>query len=129
MLSALREHIISKLLWVMMALILFNLSVDTPEPNIDNNQSNLGFNDQETVLELVLETVLGIEDAIAEREEHEGAGDTEKKKSNKIKLVLFNQIHLTSSNFCQLSSKKHFPVFSSPISLVVFEKEAPPPEA
>jgi hypothetical protein len=129
MLKLLREHIITKALWGVMALFLFNISVDTPEPNFDSGQSNLGFNDQESVLELLLETVLGIEDAIAEREEFEGSGDTEKKKSNKVKLVLFRVVNVNHLLLGLFSPKLDFPLYISTLSIGVFEKDAPPPEA
>jgi hypothetical protein len=128
-LNLLREHIIIRSIWGAMALFLFNISVDTPEPNIASEQSNLGFNDQESVLELLLEKVIGLEDAIAERDDVEGSGDSEKKKSNKIKIVLFRLVQINHSVLCQTSKNQRYPIYISPQSIGIFEKDAPPPEA
>jgi len=64
-----RSHIISKLLCLVMALHVFNCSVDMPDAQPDYIAENLSINDMESVVEILLEEVLNIKDAIAEHDE------------------------------------------------------------
>lgn len=64
-----RKHINLKLFWFLMALHILNLSVDSPDLQPDHIAEDLSFNDMESIVEILLEQVLGIEDAIPEQEE------------------------------------------------------------
>ncbi len=66
-----------------MAMYLFNCSVDTPDQFRDNIPENLLHNDQESMIELVLEMGLGMEDAVPEKED----ADADNKFSTILKLV------------------------------------------
>ena len=66
-----------------MAMYLFNCSVDTPDQFFDHIPENLLLNDQESMIELVLEMGLGLEDAIPENED----ADADNKFSTILKLV------------------------------------------
>ena len=63
---ALRNSIFMKLLWGFMSLYLLNISVDTADPNPVNIPEDLSFNDQESIIELIVEKLFGFEDAIIE---------------------------------------------------------------
>lgn len=71
-----------------MGLYLLNLSVDTIEHVPSSLTQNLSVNDQESIVELLVEKVLGYEDAIKEvndydREEHN------EKKNTKIDFLVY----------------------------------------
>ena len=70
-----REHIIFRCLWFVLALHIFNCSVDTPDPQSDNVPEDLTYNDMESVVEIVLEQVLDINNAIAEKDDTDTDGD------------------------------------------------------
>lgn len=70
-----REHIAFRVLWLVMALHIFNCSVDTPDPQPDNVPEDLTYNDMESVVEIVLEQVLDINNAIAEKDDTDTDGD------------------------------------------------------
>lgn len=80
-----------------MALVLFNLSIDTPDSTPKGTMENLAINDQESIVELVLETFLGFEDAI---DEHEDADQDENSKtsSKNIELDIYAQNSLIEAN-------------------------------
>ena len=60
----------------LMAILIFNISVDIADGGIYfNTPEDLTQNDQETVLEWILETALGIENAVAETEDPDAAGE------------------------------------------------------
>lgn len=65
----LREHIIFRFLWVVLALHILNVSVDTPDAQPDNIREDFSFNDMESIAEIILEQVLNIDNAIPEHDE------------------------------------------------------------
>lgn len=71
-----REHIAFRFLWLVMALHIFNCSVDTPDPQPDSVPEDLSYNDMESVVEIVLEQVLGINNAIVEHDENDTDEDS-----------------------------------------------------
>lgn len=66
-----REHTIFKVLWFVMALHILNCSVDMPDTKSDNISENSSCNDMESIVEIILEQVLGIDNAIAEFDEQD----------------------------------------------------------
>lgn len=71
-----------------MGIYLLNISVDSADPKPDFIPENLSFNDQESILEIIIEQILGFENAIAEYDDHDTENHT--KKSNiKIDLVVY----------------------------------------
>lgn len=68
-----------------MGLFLLNISVDSADPNPEHIPEDLCFNDQESIVEIVVEKVLGFEDAFKEYDDHD-TKDHNKKKNVKIDL-------------------------------------------
>jgi hypothetical protein len=67
----LRQHIIFRYLWLVVALNILNFSIDAPDPHIQSVQEDLSINDMESIVEIVLEKMLGLDDALAENDEQE----------------------------------------------------------
>lgn len=67
-----RSHILSRIFCIFMALHVFNVSIDAPDVQPYDVPEDLSINDQETIVELVLEQGLGIDNAV---EEHDEPGD------------------------------------------------------
>lgn len=99
MISSIRNSVLTRFFWGMMGLYLLNISVDTADPYPEHIPEDLSFNDQESIVEIIIEKVLGYENAIAEYDDH----DTEdhKKKSN-VK---------TDLSVCLITSYKSIPLF------------------
>lgn len=79
-----RENIVFRLLCLVLALHILNFSVDTPDFQPEQVPEDLTYNDMESIMEVVLEQVLEINNAIAEHEENdtdEGNGGFSVKKS------------------------------------------------
>jgi len=78
-----------------MAVYIFNFSVDAPDAQPDYVSEDLSYNDMESVVEILLEQVLGFENAIAEHDEK----DTEDGNSFDIKrqIVFFHQTKLKNN--------------------------------
>jgi len=64
-----RKHRFFRLFWFLMALHILNLSVDSPDPQPIHIPEDLGYNDMESIVEIFLELVLEIEDAIPESDD------------------------------------------------------------
>jgi hypothetical protein len=68
-----RETIFSlnRIIALLLALYILNFSIDSPDAHPDNIAEDLAFNDIESFYEFILEDILGLEDAVAERDEHD----------------------------------------------------------
>lgn len=84
----LKKHIVFRYFWLFMALHILNCSVDSPDAHPDYVPEDLAYNDIESISELVLEQILGFENAVAEHDEH----DTEEGASFGVaKILLYCQ--------------------------------------
>lgn len=111
-----------------MALYLLNISVDTADPYPDHIPEDLSFNDQESIVEIVVEKILGFENAIAEYDDH----DTEehnKKKPFKANIHLYWPALKPLAQVSFTESSQSFPVFDTRLLHNFFEIDTPPPKA
>jgi len=69
--QTIRQNILLKYLWIGLALFIFNFSIDTPDVFGDEVAEDLNFNDIESIIELVLEDILGIYNACPEYDEND----------------------------------------------------------
>jgi len=65
-----------RLFWGLMAVHLFNISVDAPDLPAHRAGENLAYNDMESVSEFFLEEILCIEDAVPECEDPDRQDDS-----------------------------------------------------
>ncbi|MBN3582670.1 hypothetical protein JYB64_09775 [Algoriphagus aestuarii] len=68
-----------RIFWGLMGLYLFNLSVDRADPNPKHIPEDLSINDQESMVELIAEQILGLEDAFEEFDDPDSEDQTSKK--------------------------------------------------
>lgn len=73
-----------------LAALVLNLSVDAPSYSSVDQQSQLPVNEQESIVELVLEQVMGIEDAIPESDDPP-QNDVMKKSGFKVDMRMFSE--------------------------------------
>lgn len=76
-----------KLLWLFVTFLLFNYSIDIPDSRTDNFSEDLSINDIESFTELVLEKIVGIENAVPEHDDDDSDGQSLNLK--KIDLLHF----------------------------------------
>lgn len=91
MLSLIRNSIGTRLLWGVLALHFLNISIDNPDPKPNQIPEDLSFNDQESIIEFILEKILGWENAIAEYDDPD-ADEENKEKRSKIEIVAIPSI-------------------------------------
>ncbi len=116
-----------KFLWIFMAFYFLNCSIDAPDIQFFSQHENLKFNDQESIVELLVENVLGFENAISEQDDVENTPQKSMKKSISLDFFVFNQNDGFKCNcFNWNSNKKVFlklPLFCS----ITLEITSPPP--
>lgn len=126
MLSRCRHIRFTQFLWGMMALYLFNFSVDTADNTITNAPEDLTFNDQESLVEIIVEKVLGYENAISEHDEP----DTEEKRGStqSIDLTIHSINYETKYVFELLVLDDTFPHYLFFLVSEYLQKDTPPPK-
>lgn len=128
MFDSLRHTKIKTYLWGFMAFYLLNISVDTPYLFQNKQPANLTFNDQESIIEVLCEKVLGLEDAIPENED----ADTEQKKTFKKGYTIDKFVVPFSENNTKLSLTyfRKNAIFQDQTTLkkTYLEIHSPPPE-
>jgi hypothetical protein len=110
-----------------MAFYFLNCSVDAPDIQFFSQQENLKFNDQESIVELLVEKVLGFENAFLEQDDVDGSPQKSMKKSISLDYFVFQDFNsFKDLIFNWDSNKKQF----LPIQLfdsVSLEITSPPP--
>ncbi|UII77647.1 hypothetical protein LV716_07730 [Flagellimonas sp. HMM57] len=113
--------------WGLMGVYLLNISVDTADPNPEHIPEDLTINDQESIIEIAIEKILGFEDAIPEYDDpdHE---DHNKKSNVKIDLtVQYAANSNDSQSFFETRRQKH-PDFESVLTGGFYQINTPPPK-
>jgi hypothetical protein len=93
-----------RFLWFVMAVHIFNCSVDNPDQFPNSVPEDLSFNEMESVLEIILEQLCGIEDAISEYDENDAE---EKSTTDSFKKLV---------KFCSRPSSAVYTFHPSPVS-------------
>jgi hypothetical protein len=98
---------ILKHFWIFLAILIFNYSIDIPDLNGDVITEDLSVNDIESVTELFLEVILGMENAVHEYEDDDG--DEKSGFSKKTEIPFFQKIILEENLlFCSATFKHTF---------------------
>ncbi|PKA99478.1 hypothetical protein B0O79_3190 [Flavobacteriaceae bacterium MAR_2009_75] len=127
MLSQIRNSVFTKILWGLIALHLLNISVDTADPNPQHIPEDLSFNDQESIIEIVIEKVLGYEDAIKEYDDHD-TEDHNKKTNIKIDLTTHSLVANTLNPLLFEAVRRKFPEYNTDLINGFQKLDIPPPK-
>lgn len=121
-----RHSIFTRLFWGLMGLYLLNISVDAVDPYPDYIPEDLSVNDQESIVEIVVEEILGYEDAIDEFDEHDNE-DHSKRIKTKIEIVPHFRID-PAICFRLTSRKKNINHIDIVLTSGFKQEYTPPPE-
>lgn len=128
MMQWLRSNRIRKYFWGFMCFYMLNLSVDAPDPIQHNSTQDLSFNDQESIIELLVEKVLGFESAIVEFDDNDTSHEQRQKKNLSLDFfVLDNLFSKIEHNFA-LKSNQHALAIAEDFKIRYSEVYSPPPE-
>lgn len=128
MLSALRNSVFTRYVWGIMALYFINSSVDTVNVFHNNVPENLSYNDQESIIELIAEQVLGFSDAVPEYEDEDSEKRSQLEKKSSATVFVLQSGYNTFMTTPVLKQNKAmlyaYTTFSNPF----MEIQSPPPE-
>jgi hypothetical protein len=66
-----RKHSIFNIFWFMMSFHILNYSIDCPDPQPNYIPEDLSYNDMESIVEVFLEQILSIPNAVSEHDEND----------------------------------------------------------
>ena len=75
---------------------VLNCSVDIPDPNGQHVSENLSFNDQESIVEIFVEKILGFGNVIAEYDDVDGIKHDKMQATYSLDFVYFSILKLFS---------------------------------
>ncbi len=110
-----------------MGLYLLNISVDAADPYPEHIPEDLSFNDQESLIEIFVEKILGYEDAIKEYDDHD---KEDHNKNTNVKIDLIVQYTINSGirkSFIEITERK-FPDQSTFLTSGFHQLYTPPPK-
>lgn len=117
----------NRLLWGFLGLYFLNISVDTADLSPRHLPEDLSFNDQESVIEIIVEQVLGFQDAIKEYDDND-TEDHNTKTNLKIDWVVSSLHDYKINNRNHLFNKLRFSSLSVHFKNPFLEKDFPPPK-
>ncbi|RYD83441.1 MAG: hypothetical protein EOP53_00825 [Sphingobacteriales bacterium] len=113
--------------WGLLALFMLNISIDVADATPASTAENLAFNEQESMIEFVLEEILGMEDAIPESEDNDATQNSFLKKNSLtdcfILSVVKGDMHHTAATRSTFFYRNDFYFSNSYIDIV-----SPPPD-
>ena len=127
MLSAINKSKFTAFLFGFIGLLLLNVSIDTTDFNSQILPEDLSINDQESIVELVVEKVLGYDNAIREFDDDD-SDESNKKKSMKIDLTIQNENAKPEhkNSVIHNSKRQHF-YYTHQLRSTFLKVESPPP--
>ena len=126
MLYQIRHSVFTRILCGLIGLHLLNVSVDTADPNPEYIPEDLSINDQESIIEIVLEKVLGYEDAIKEYDDQD-TEDHYKKYQVKIDLMACDLPEMVLYHTFRLLTREKFLDYHALIKKGFQTLDTPPP--
>lgn len=117
-----------RLFCVFMALYLLNCSVDTSDIRPNYLAEDLTINDQETFIEIIVEKVLGFENAIPENEDCDYENNTVLKKTVNVDFFILPSFVLNIKDSNPKSTSKNISSSETNLLKPYFEIHSPPPE-
>ena len=94
--------------WFLMAVYFLNISVDYQDIKGNDDLKQTHFNEQESIVELLIEKALGFENAIAENESDESEQNTFKKSFSLDKFILSAPFELKNNFILVLEKEKNY---------------------
>ena len=111
-----------------MAFYLLNICVDNPDAQPNHIPEDLSFNDQESLIEIFVEKILGYENAIAEYDDHDPEEHNKSKKS-RIDNFLPQDTLCKNPDQSKENRKQQFADLPGTLPRGYLEIDSPPPKS
>lgn len=128
MLNAIRHSKITSFVWGFMAFYLLNISVDVTSLFDEKEEKYKNYNEQESIVELVFEKVLGFEEAIPENNSNDSEQNSTLKKGFAIDKFVLPFLEINTKIIVFNPIKKCFPYPKDNFLKPSLEIHSPPPE-
>ncbi len=127
MLSQLGNSVFIRIFWGLMGIYLFNISVDTADLKPESIPEDLSLNDQESIVEIIIEQVLGYEDAFKEYDDNDN-NDQNRKTNLKLELIYQHYVDSSIKKSLTENKKQKFPHYSAYLTYGFQRLDIPPPK-
>lgn len=128
MLSDLRAHFITRLFCFIFGLYLLNIGVDAPDLYEESVPEDLSFNDQESLVEIFIEKILGFEDAIKEYDDNDTKNSKNPNKRVNIDQFIFPALTINFHNQNVGANEPFKSFLAQKIKNIYLDTFSPPPE-
>jgi len=119
-----------KFFWILMAFYLLNCSVDTTPLFVETRQAQtIGQNDQESIIEIITEQILGFENAIPESLDHHMDQKAQLKKAATTDLFILPNCTFHAPLLSLFPLQKQAITTQANLNTFYFKIPSPPPEA
>ena len=127
MLQRISRAKITRTLCFFMAAYILNISVDAPDV-MANKAEDLSFNDQESIVEIVIEKILNYDNLIKERDDNDSNDQSPVKKNLQFDYFVLHKVTTeTSESQTQITKSTCF-WKTKKAKLPYYKKSSPPPE-
>ncbi|WP_225444170.1 hypothetical protein [Echinicola arenosa] len=116
-----------RFLWGIMGWYLLNISVDAADPFPNYVPEDLTFNDQESLVEIFIEKILGFENAIPEYDDPD-TEDHNQKNIGKLDCILNSSHNFYEIPLLSIQLKLRFPAHTGQLINGFFRIDTPPPD-
>ncbi|MFV8443109.1 hypothetical protein [Flavobacterium sp. LB2P44] len=123
-----QNSLLIRFFWGFMSLYLLNCFVDSPDLQPNYFPEDLTYNDPESIIEIVVEKVLGFENAIAEYDDNDSNQNFFGKNTFSLDLFVLPIIAIPINHEYLLLKNQNLEVQNSALLLPYFEIHTPPPE-
>lgn len=128
MLQSIRNNKGLLLFYAFIALYLLNCSVDSSDITPQYIAEDLTINDQESIIEIVVEKVLGYENAIPENEDSDEENTGHFKKTISFPFYIIPHIDFNFNTIGCITKTKKIAFRIENLGKPIFEIHSPPPE-
>lgn len=128
MVHTLRNRYFVRYFWGLMSLYLINISIDSPDRQPHYLSEDLSFNEQESIVELLIEKVLGYENAILEHDDNDASNKSNFKKNLTIDIFILPSANNELDKKLLIGLRAKFPEYKLISTKPFIEKYSPPPK-
>ena len=111
----------------MLSLYLLNISVDSADPYAEYFKEDLSINDQESIIEIVVEKIIGYENAIKEYDDNDSENQN-KSNNSQIDLITHFANSSTIKELISESFKQILPEYCKVLTSGFQKLTTPPPQ-
>jgi uncharacterized membrane-anchored protein YitT (DUF2179 family) len=128
MIALIRKSKYVRYFWTVIGIYVLNISVDVTDNFYNDHKQRVALNNQESIIEIIVEKVLGYENAITEKDSPETEKGFTLKKFKPLEYIVNNPKESSTLFYSEASSQKLHMFISLNIKETFIGQHYPPPE-